>query len=142
MQAVLLHNLPDEVAKTLQNLLAAYFHTIPLSELIGSRNRSKRQEQLIYVTISGAACSFCLSENGRFERVRAGKASFADRGTVAHLLFSQLIAIPTEDRFYVRLSSEAKGRQFRSVREILQQAMCVHDAQKITLAVRELDTQA
>jgi len=142
VQAVLLHNLPDEVAKTLQNLLAAYFHTIPLNELIGSRNRSKRLEQLMYVAISGAACSFCLSENGRFERVRAGTASFADREAIAHLLFSQLIAIPTQDRFYVRLSSEAKGRLFRTVRGILQQAMCVHDAEKITLAARELDTQA
>jgi hypothetical protein len=89
----------------------------------------------------GAACSFCLSENERLERARVRAASFEDREAVTQLLFSQLIAIPTENQFYVGLSGEANGRRCRTVREILQQAKCAHDAEKITLAAREMDTK-
>jgi hypothetical protein len=110
VQAVLLHALPDNVSQALQNILAAYFHTIPLNELIDSKDRSKRQEHLIYVTICGAACSSCLSEERRFERVRARAALFEDREAVTDLLFSQFIAILTENQFCVRLSGEAEGK--------------------------------
>jgi len=94
------------------------------------------------VAIYGAACSSCLSENERLERVSARAASFEDREAVANLLFSQLIAVPTESLLNAGPPNEAKGKLYHTVREILQHAMCMHDAEKIILAARELNTQA
>jgi uncharacterized protein YjbI with pentapeptide repeats len=42
-------------------LFAAYFHTVPLEELLGSVERTRRDAQLRYVVMYGAACSYFLS---------------------------------------------------------------------------------
>jgi hypothetical protein len=52
--------------QTLYNLFAAYIHTIPMEELIEGVERARRDAQLRYVVIYGAACSYCL---GRAERL-------------------------------------------------------------------------
>jgi len=41
--------------KALYNLFAAYFHTVPLEELLESVERARRDAQLRYVVIYGAA---------------------------------------------------------------------------------------
>jgi hypothetical protein len=52
--------------QAIYNLFAAYLHTVPLEELIESVERARRDAQLRYVVIYGAACSYCL---GRAERL-------------------------------------------------------------------------
>jgi hypothetical protein len=44
----------------LYNLVAAYLHTVPLSELIESMERARLHAKLRYVVLYGAACSYCL----------------------------------------------------------------------------------
>ena len=51
----------------LYNLFAAYIHTIPLEELIESVERGRRDAQLRYVVIYGAACSYCLARAERLD---------------------------------------------------------------------------
>ena len=47
------------------NLFAAYLHTVPLEELIESVGRARRDAQLKYVVLYGAACSYCLARAER-----------------------------------------------------------------------------
>jgi hypothetical protein len=49
------------------DLFAAYVHTIPLEELIASVERARRDAQLRYVVIYGAACSYCLGRAKRLD---------------------------------------------------------------------------
>jgi hypothetical protein len=51
--------------QAIYNLFAAYLYTVPLEELIEGVERARRNAQLRYVMIYGAACSYCL---GRAER--------------------------------------------------------------------------
>jgi hypothetical protein len=55
-----------ETKQALYNLIAAYIHTVPLEQPIESVERARRDAQLRYVVIYGAACSYCL---GRAERL-------------------------------------------------------------------------
>jgi len=56
-----------EVNRALYKLFAAYLHTVPLSEVIESVERARRDAQLRYVVIYGAACSYCLARAERLE---------------------------------------------------------------------------
>lgn len=138
MHAVLFHDVSVDISQPLQNLISAYFHTMPLNELIDSKDRSRRQEQLIYELVSGAECSVCFSRDTTFERFRTQALPFEDREAIAYLLFSQLLAIPISSQLFFRVSGEARGKLYCSVVEILQQAMCMHDAEKIILAARDI----
>lgn len=50
--------------QAIYNLFAAYLHAVPLPELIDSFERARRDAQLRYVVIHGAACSYCLARAG------------------------------------------------------------------------------
>ena len=63
---------------------------------------------------------------------------FEDREAIANLLFSQLLATPISSQLFVSVSSEARGKLNRSAVKILQQAMCMHNAEKIVVAAREI----
>jgi hypothetical protein len=56
-----------QTKQAIYNLLAAYVHTKPLEQLIESVERARRDAQLRYVVIYGAACSYCLSRAERLE---------------------------------------------------------------------------
>jgi 1,4-dihydroxy-2-naphthoyl-CoA synthase len=64
-------NSPQEDAgdkkQAVYNLFAAYLHTVPLEELIESVERARRDAQLKYVVIYGAACSYCLGKAQRLD---------------------------------------------------------------------------
>ena len=53
--------------QALYNLFAAYLHSVPLEELIERVERARRDAQLRYVVIYGAACSYCLARAERLE---------------------------------------------------------------------------
>jgi hypothetical protein len=52
--------------QTIYNLFAAYVHTVPLAKL-ESVERARRDAQLRYVVLYGAACSYCLSRAKQLE---------------------------------------------------------------------------
>ncbi len=53
--------------QAIYNLFAAYVHTLPLAELLESVERARRDAQLRYVVIYGAACSYCLARAERLD---------------------------------------------------------------------------
>jgi hypothetical protein len=57
----------DDKKQALYNLFAAYLRTVPLEELLTSVERARRDAQLRYVVIYGAACSYCLGRAEGFE---------------------------------------------------------------------------
>jgi|GEM_PF-2555415 hypothetical protein len=62
-----------EKKQALYNLFAAYIHTVPLEELMESFERARRDAQLRYVAIYGAACSYCLSIAERLDVFYVGR---------------------------------------------------------------------
>jgi hypothetical protein len=64
-----IHNQTDtgDKKQALYNLFAAYLHTVPLSELIDSFDRARRDAQLRHVVIYRAACSYCLAKAKRLD---------------------------------------------------------------------------
>ena len=67
MQAIYSETVTSDKKQALYNLFAAYIHTVPLEELIEMVERSRRDAQLRYVVIYGAACSYCLARAERLE---------------------------------------------------------------------------
>jgi hypothetical protein len=57
----------DDKKQAIHNLFAAYLHTMPLEQLIKNVERARREAQLRYVVIYGAACSYCLSRAERLD---------------------------------------------------------------------------
>ena len=67
MQAINPQRARGDIKQALYNLFAAYLQTVPLEELIESVERARRDAQLRYVVIYGAACSYCLARAERLE---------------------------------------------------------------------------
>jgi len=110
---------------------------MPLAELLESLERSRRDAQLRYVVIHGAACSYCL---GRAQRLDGSYLR-----TFALELKEQLAQ--TLATFVTSILAEARGRPdkksneeppLRQIIEVLQQVMCTHDAEKLAISVLEI----
>src|SRR5208337_265387 len=67
VQAIYAYNVTAETREAVYTLFAAYLHTVPLSELIDSFDRARRDAQLRHVVIYGAACSYCLAKAKRLD---------------------------------------------------------------------------
>jgi hypothetical protein len=66
VQAIDLTDIGDK-KQALYKLFAAYLHTVPLSDLIKSVERARRDAQLRFAVIHGAACSYCLARAERLD---------------------------------------------------------------------------
>ncbi|MGB9370632.1 MAG: hypothetical protein WCB79_01650 [Halobacteriota archaeon] len=66
MQAIYSETNTDDKKQALYNLSAAYLHTIPL-ELMESVEQGRRDPQIRYVAIYGAACSYGLGKAQRLD---------------------------------------------------------------------------
>jgi len=67
VQTIYSQKVKAETREAIYNLFAAYVHTVPLEELIESVEQARRDAQLRYVVIYGAACSYCLGRAQRLE---------------------------------------------------------------------------
>ncbi len=67
VQAIRPQTYTDDKKQAIHNLFAAYVHTVPLADLLENLERSRRDAQLRYVVICGAACSYCLARAERLE---------------------------------------------------------------------------
>jgi hypothetical protein len=123
--------------QALYNLFAAYIHTVPLKELIESVEQARRDAQLRYVVIHGAACSYCLARaerlDGSYLRTFARELKEQLAQTLAVYVTSILVG-PRR-----RLDAdEAVEPPLRQIIEVLQQVMCTHDAEKLAISVLEI----
>jgi len=67
MQSIYGPKVKTATREAIYNLFAAYIHTVPLEKLLESVERARRDAQLRYVVIYGAACSYCLSRAERLD---------------------------------------------------------------------------
>ncbi|MGZ4892090.1 MAG: hypothetical protein ACXV2B_07530 [Halobacteriota archaeon] len=99
---------------------------------------STRQAQSIYLVISGAACSSCISEDDKLERSGIRASTLEDREATAQTIFGSISWIMMQRHAQARASSEGVEALVNEVRKILPGITCHHDIEKITIALKEL----
>jgi hypothetical protein len=136
VQTIYSQKVKAETKEAIDNLFAAYVHTMPLAELIESVERAQREAQLRYVVLYGAACSYCLSRAKRLEgsylRTFALELKEQLAQTLATFVASILAGPRRQD------TEEAAEPPLRQIIDVLQQVMCTHDAEKLAISVLEI----
>jgi hypothetical protein len=136
-QAIHAHHVTAETREALYNVFAAYVHTMPLYGLLESLERSRREAQLRYVVIYGAACSYCLSRAERLEGSYLRTFALELKEQLARTLAAFFTSILTQPNR--RLDTESAAEPpLRQIIEVLQQVMCTHDAEKLAISVLEI----
>ena len=82
----------------LYNPFAAYIHTVPLKELIENMERARRDAQLRYVVMYGAACSYCLGRAKRLDGSYLRTFALELKEQLAQTLAAFVISILTQPR--------------------------------------------
>jgi hypothetical protein len=126
-----------EANRALHNLFAAYLHTVPLPELIKSVERARRDAQLNYVVIYGAACSYCLSRAERLDGSYLRTFALELKEQLALTLAAFVTSILAGPRAR-KDDKTTKEPPLRQIIEVLQQVMCTHDAEKLAISVLEI----
>jgi hypothetical protein len=137
MQAISTNKIKPETEETLYNLFLAYLHNVPLAELIGSVEQARREAQLRYVVIYGAACSYCLARAQRLEGSYLRTFALELKEQLAQTLATFVSSILAEPRGCVDVG-EAAEPPLRQIIEVLKQVMCAHDAEKLAISVLEV----
>jgi len=123
--------------QALYNLFAAYIHTVPLEELIESVEQARRDAQLRYVVIYGAACSYCLGRAVRLEGSYLRTFALELKEQLAQTLTAFVMSILAGPRGHIDADVAAEP-PFLQIMEVLQQVMCTHDAEKLSVSVLEI----
>ena len=126
-----------EKKQALYNLFAAYIHTVPLEELIESVERARRDAQLRYVVLYGAACSYCLGRAARLEGSYLRTFTLELKEDLAQTLAAFVTSILAGPRGRLG-AEEAAEPPLRQIIEVLQQVMCTHDPEKLGISVLEM----
>ena len=121
----------------LYKLFSAYIHTIPLEELLASVERARRDAQLRYVVIYGAACSYCLGRAKRLEGSYLRTFALELKDQLAQTLAAFVTSILTGPRGRTDAERTAEP-PLRQIIEMLQQVMCTHEAEKLAISVLEI----
>ncbi len=118
------------------NLFAAYLHTVPLAELLESVERARRDAQLRYVVIHGAACSYCLSTAKRLDGSYLRTFALELKEQLAQTLAAFVMSILAKPR---RVGEESNAEPpLHQIIDVFQQVMCTHDAEKLAISVLEI----
>ena len=136
VQTIYTQKVKAETKEAIYNLFAAYVHTVPLQDLIGMVERARREAQLRYVVIYGAACSYCLGRAKRLDGSYLRTFALELKEQLAQTLAAFVVSILTQPRG--RLAEEAAEPPLRQIVEVLQQVMCTHDAEKLAISVLEI----
>ena len=126
-----------QTKQALYNLFAAYLHTVPLEQLIESVERARRDAQLRYVVLYGAACSYCLSRAKQLEGSYLRTFALELKEQLAQTLAAFVTSILAGPRGRTDGESAAEP-PLRQIIEVLQQVMCTHDAEKLAISVLEI----
>ena len=102
---------------------------MPLEELIASVERARRDAQLRYLVIYGAACSYCLGRAERLEGSYLRTFALELKEQLAPTLTAFVISILTQPRKRLDMESTAEP-PLRQIIDVLQQVMYTHDAGK------------
>jgi hypothetical protein len=109
---------------------------MPLAELLESLERSRRDAQLRYVLIYGAACSYCLARAERLEGSYLRTFTLQLKEQLAQTLAAMVTAILAGPH---RQDEQSVAEPLlRQIIEVLQQVMCTHDAEKLAIAALEI----
>jgi hypothetical protein len=136
VQTIYTQKVKAETKEAIYNLFAAYVHTVPLQDLTEMVERSRRNAQLRYVVIYGAACSYCLGRAKRLDGSYLRTFALELKEQLAQTLAAFVVSILTQPRG--RLAEEAAEPPLRQIVEVLQQVMCTHDAEKLAISVLEI----
>jgi hypothetical protein len=132
VQAVYVKKDTSETKEALYNLFAAYVHTVPLEQLIENVERARRNAQLRYAVIYGAACSYSLGRAERLDGSYLRTFALELKEQFAQTLAAFVISLLT--RPCGRLDAGAAEPPLRQIIEVLQQVMCTHDAEKLAIS--------
>ena len=101
---------------------------MPLAELLESVERARRDAQLRYVVIYGAACSYCLARGERLEGSYLRTFALQLKEQLAQTLAVFVMSILTQPR---RLDEESAAEPpLRQIIDVLMQVRYTHDAEK------------
>jgi hypothetical protein len=120
--------------QAIYSLFAAYFHTVPLEELIASVERARRDAKLRYVVIHGAACSYCLGRAKRLDGSYLRTFALELKEQLAQTLTTFVTSILVGPRRH----PDTEEPPLRQIIEVLQQVMCAHDAEKLAISLLEV----
>ncbi len=137
MQTIYTQKVKVETKEAIYNLFAAYLQTMPLEELLDGVERARRDAQLSYVLIYGAACSYCLSRAKRLEGSYLRTFALELKEQLAQTLATFITSILAEPRRRLD-AGEAAEPPLRQIIDVLQQVMCTHDAEKLAISVLEI----
>jgi len=129
---------PDQTSnkkQALYDLFAAYIHTVPLEQLLDSVKRARRDAQLRYVVLYGAACSYCLSRPERLDGSYLRTFALELKEKLARTLAAFVVSILVGPH---KVDAERGEPPLRQIIEVLQQVMCTHDADRLAVAVLEI----
>jgi hypothetical protein len=137
VQTIYRQEVKAETKEAIYNLFAAYVHTVPLDQLIESVEMARRDAQLRYVVIYGAACSYCLARAERLDGSYLRSFALELKEQLAHTLSAFVTSILAGPHRRVD-SEEAAEPPLRQIIDVLQQVMCTHDAEKLAISVLEI----
>jgi hypothetical protein len=137
VQAIYAHHSTAETREDIFNLFAAYVHTVPLEELIESVELARRDAQLRYVVMYGAACSYCLARAERLDGSYLRTFALELKEQLVQTLAVCVISILTQPSGCLDAESAAEP-PLRQIIDVLQQVMCIHDAEKLAISVLEI----
>jgi hypothetical protein len=123
VQTIYSQKVKAETKEAIDNLFAAYVHTMPLAELIESVERAQREAQLRYVVLYGAACSYCLSRAKRLDGSYLRTFALELKEQLAQTLTAFVTSILAQPRRCLDMESAAEP-PLRQIVEVLQQVMC------------------
>jgi hypothetical protein len=107
---------------------------MPLAELLESLERSRREAQLRYVVIYGAACSYCLAKAKRLDGSYLRTFALELKQQLAQTLAAFVTSILVGPRAHL----DGVEPPLRQIIDVLQQVMCTHDAEKLAISVLEI----
>jgi len=110
---------------------------MPLAELLESLERSRRDAQLRYVVIHGAACSYRLGRAQRLDGSYLRMFALELKEQLAQTLATFVTTILAEPRGRPDKKSNEEPPLCQII-EVLQQVMCTHDAEKLAISVLEI----
>ena len=123
--------------QAIYNLFAAYLHTVPLEELMESVEHARRDAQLRYVVIYGAACSYCLGRAERLDGSYLRTFALELKEQLAQTLTAFVVSILSGPRRPLDAESAVEP-PLRQIIDVLQQVMCAHDAEKLAISVLKI----
>jgi len=137
VQATHPQTITSDRKQALYTLFAAYIHTVPLEQLLGSIERARLDAKLRYVVIYGAACSYCLARAERLDGSYLRTFALELKERLAQTLAAFVTSILTEPHG-CRDAESAAEPPLRQIIDVLQQVMCTHDAEKLAISVLEI----